>query len=93
MWWCCCTSSRKIMIEDIHDIMDIKRAQKYGITIERYKRILALPNMTLSLMDIMYNNGYDFSDVSNDLQFFVHMQTFNEENDILDSIKEEEEEL
>jgi len=72
----------------MHDIMDIKRAQKYGITIERYKRIIAIPNMTLSLMEAMYNNGYDFSDVSNDLHLFAQMQTFTRENEILDSITE-----
>ena len=36
-----------------------------------------------------YNNGYDFSDVSNDLHLFAQMQTFTRENEILDSIQEE----
>ena len=68
--------------------MDIKRAQKYGINVDRYKRIMALPGMNFSLMELMYNNGYDFSDTSNDLTLFAEMQTFTPEKYNLNSISE-----
>lgn len=78
MWWLCgCVSYRKIMIDDIHDTMDRKRAQIYGITIERYHRILSLPHMNTGLMEVMHSNGYDFADTSRDLTLFAEMQTFS----------------
>jgi hypothetical protein len=77
MWWCCgYTTTRKIVIEETHDI---KRAEIYGITIERYKRILNLPNMNRLLMDNLYENGWDFADTKGDLDLFAEMQTYSPE--------------
>ena len=91
MWWLCgCVSHRKILIDDIYDIMDAKHAEKYGITIERYRRILSLPYMDQGLMDKMHSDGYDFSDTSQDLMLFAEMQTGPETHDQKEKEKEKE---
>jgi len=90
MWWCCgYTATRKIVIEETHDIDDIKRAKIYGITIERYKRILMLPHMNRILMDNLYENGWDFTDTKCDLDLFAEMQTYSPEKKYkLETVKE-----
>lgn len=89
MWCCGYTTTRKIVIEETHDIDDIKRAEIYGITIERYKRILNLPNMNRLLMDNLYKNGWDFADTKSDLELFVEMQTYSPEKKYqLETVKE-----
>ena len=72
----CCISRQKIAPREIVDIMDKKRAERYGIHIDRYHRILQLPNMTKELIEVMYSNGWDFTDTSKDLLLFAEMQTF-----------------
>ena len=64
--------------------MDQKRADKYGISYERYHRILALPQMTRDMIENLYVNGWDFTDTSLDLELFTEMQRFR-----LESIKEQ----
>lgn len=77
MWCCGYTVTRKIVVGEAHDIDDIQRAEVYGITIERYKRILRLPHMNRLLMDNLYENGWDFADTKGDLDLFVEMQTYS----------------
>lgn len=72
----CCISRQKIAPREIEVIMDQKRATKYGISIDRYYRILQLPNMTKELVDVLHGNGWDFTDTSKDLLLFAEMQTF-----------------
>ena len=55
--------------------MDQKRAEKYGISVERYYRILEWPNMTKRHIEILYTKGWDFTDTSRDLQLFAGIQT------------------
>ena len=55
--------------------MDQKRAEKYGISVERYYRILEWPNMTKRQVEILYTKGWDFTDTSRDLQLFDGIQT------------------
>ena len=77
----CCTSKQKVLPQEIADIMDRKRAEKYGISIERYYRILDLPNMTRSMVENMHRNGWDFTNTSQDLLLFANMQTYMQEDD------------
>lgn len=84
MLFCSCYSKSKITPNDITVAMDEIRAKKYGISLERYYRILDLPQMTPHMMDVMYTNGWDFTDTSLDLLLFAEMQTFR-----LESIKEQ----
>lgn len=76
MFFYCCTTNSKIIPQEIAIEMDKLRAEKYGISIERYHRILSLPQMTRYKVDTLYNNGWDFTDMSLDLQLFAEMQTF-----------------
>ena len=76
MFFSCCTTHTKITPKEIAMEMDQLRANKYGISIERYNRILSLPQMTRNRVETLYNNGWDFTDTSLDLQLFAEMQTF-----------------
>ena len=78
--WCCYNSQSKVIINEIHGIIKKNYAEKYGISIDRYNRILSLPNMTYELIESMHSNGYDFTDTKLDLELFATMQTF-ENND------------
>ena len=72
MFFCC---GFKPQIAKQICIRDVSTATKYGITIERYYRILALPKMTRGTMEAMYVNGWDFTDVSKDLGLFSLVQS------------------
>lgn len=75
--WCCSKSSKRIIImKGIQDELENQYSVKYGISIERYRRIIRLPNMSRELMETMYNSGYDFADTKLDLPLFANMQTF-----------------
>ena len=78
--WCCYNSQSKVVINEIHDIIKKNYAEKYGISIERYNRILSLPNITYELMETMHSNGYNFADTTLDLELFATMQTFPNTN-------------
>ena len=85
MLFSCCVSNSKVSPkEKISVLMDQKRADKYGISYERYHRILALPQMTRDMIENLYVNGWDFTDTSLDLELFTEMQRFR-----LESIKEQ----
>jgi len=73
----CCGSKSKIAPKKIPPIRDIKTADKYGITLARYQRILALPKMTRGIMEVMYLNEWDFTDTSLDLRLFAGLQSFD----------------
>ena len=87
MFFSCCATNTKIIPQEIAIEMDKIRAEKYGISIERYNRILSLPQMTRYKVETLYNNGWDFTDMSLDLQLFAEMQTF-----CLESIPEQKNE-
>lgn len=74
----CCTRAEKIKPQTIVSHIDKMAAKRYGISIERYNRIMALPNMSRENMHIMYENGWDFTDTSQDLLLFAGMQTYGE---------------
>lgn len=76
----CCMSMSKIAPQEISEIMDKQRAEKYGISIGRYRKILELPNMTRDLVHFIHMNGWDFTDTSKDLQLFAEMQSFDKKN-------------
>ena len=84
MLFSCCVSNSKVSPKEVAMIMDQKRAEKYGISYERYHRILALPQMTRDMVENMYVNGWDFTDTSRDLELFTEMQRSR-----LESIKEQ----
>lgn len=84
MLFSCCVSNSKVSPKEIATLMDRKRAEKYGISYERYHRILALPQMTRDMVENMYVNGWDFTDTSRDLELFTEMQRSR-----LESIKEQ----
>ena len=76
MFFSCCATNSKIIPQEIAIEMDKLRAEKYGISIERYHRILSLPQMTRNKVDTLYKNGWDFTNKSLDLLLFAEMQTF-----------------
>jgi len=84
MLFSCCVTNSKVSPKVISVLMDQKRADKYGISYERYHRILALPQMTRDMIENLYVNGWDFTDTSLDLELFTEMQRFR-----LESIKEQ----
>ena len=84
MLFSCCVSNSKVSPKEIATLMDRKRAEKYGISYERYHHILALPQMTRDMDENMYVNGWDFTDTSRDLELFTEMQRSR-----LESIKEQ----
>ena len=73
----CCGSKPKIAPKKIPPIRDINTARKYGITLARYQRILALPNMTRGIMEAMFLDGWDFTDTSTDLRLFAGLHSFD----------------
>ena len=77
MIWFCFKSNKKVVINEIHDILELSYAKKYNLSVERYRRIIALPNMTHEIMETMVGNGFDFSNTQLDLQFFAYMQTYH----------------
>lgn len=89
MWWCPCIFNNKVAINEIHDIMDLNRADKYGISIERYKRILKLPHMNCLLIDNLYEGGWDFTDTSLDIHLFSEMHHIIQDKSTLKTINEE----
>lgn len=74
----CCIRQPKIKPQRV-DHADKILAGRYGISIERYNRILDLPNMTRESMRVMHGNGWNFADTSKDLLLFAEMQTFTPE--------------
>lgn len=81
----CCMSDSKIAPQENMIMIDKKKADKYGISIERYYKLLGYPNMTRELIDFLHRNGWNFTDTSNDLSLFAEIQTYSD-NDVIDDM-------
>lgn len=71
----CYKSNKKVVIKDVQDMLELGYSKKYNISVERYRQIIAIPNMTHELMESLLNKGYDFSNTKLDLQLFAELQS------------------